>query len=286
MRLLVRPAHMRIRRDCESPDDAQTTVGKANCDRDRRRRPDFRSPPRCERDLRASADSSVSSKASVCSTSVGTIALPGPTLARRMDGSKHRHLGECRSPLHLQGTWPWATELVAAFGRLIAFQPPPADRSRPDHDDTREHPGPAAFAVARGPHQRRPRTAPSCPRAREQLNQPPPTLTLQPPPDSCCRVGGRRLDRAARAGPTGLVSSRRHLEPCMRFSRTRLSDVLHRRHSAHFPRQARWGLGATTVPERLISPKRFGELYVTSRQPKARDRWWRLATNSASRLCA
>ena len=32
--------------------------------------------------------------------------------------------------------------------------------------------------------------------------------------------------------PTGLVSSRRHLEPCMRFSRTRLSDVLHRRHSA------------------------------------------------------
>ena len=73
------------------------------------------------------------------------------------------------------------------------------------------------------------------------------------------RVGERRLDRAARAGPTGLVSSRRHLEPCMRFSRTRLSDVLHRRHSAHFPRQALWGLGATTVPERLISPRRSGE---------------------------
>src|SRR5947209_115962 len=32
--------------------------------------------------------------------------------------------------------------------------------------------------------------------------------------------------------PTGLVSSRRRIEPCMRFSRTRLSDVLHRRHSA------------------------------------------------------
>ncbi|MGO9976590.1 MAG: hypothetical protein ACLP01_28025, partial [Solirubrobacteraceae bacterium] len=39
------------------------------------------------------------------------------------------------------------------------------------------------------------------------------------------RVGERRLGCAARAGPTGLVSSRRHLEPCMRFSRTRLSDV-------------------------------------------------------------
>ncbi len=45
-----------------------------------------------------------------------------------------------------------------------------------------------------------------------------------------CRVGGRRQRRAA--VPTGQVSSRRHLEPCMRFSRTRLSDVLHRRHSA------------------------------------------------------
>ncbi len=31
--------------------------------------------------------------------------------------------------------------------------------------------------------------------------------------------------------PTGLISSRRHIEPCMRFSRTRLTDVLHRRHS-------------------------------------------------------
>ena len=43
------------------------------------------------------------------------------------------------------------------------------------------------------------------------------------------RVDGRRLDRTA--WPTGLVSSRRHLEPCVRFSRTRLTDVLHRRHS-------------------------------------------------------
>ena len=34
--------------------------------------------------------------------------------------------------------------------------------------------------------------------------------------------------------PTGLVSSRRRIEPCMRFSRTRLTDALHRWHSA-FP---------------------------------------------------
>jgi hypothetical protein len=47
-----------------------------------------------------------------------------------------------------------------------------------------------------------------------------------------CRVGGRRLGRAAVLSPTGLVSSRRHLEPCVRFSRTRLSDVIHRLHSA------------------------------------------------------
>ena len=30
------------------------------------------------------------------------------------------------------------------------------------------------------------------------------------------------------------VSSARHIEPCVRFSRTRLTDVVHRRHSA-FP---------------------------------------------------
>ena len=34
-------------------------------------------------------------------------------------------------------------------------------------------------------------------------------------------------------------SSHRHLEPCMRFSRTRLTDVFHRRHSA-LPARACW----------------------------------------------
>ena len=42
---------------------------------------------------------------------------------------------------------------------------------------------------------------------------------------------GRREAPGCAALPTGLVSSRRHIEPCMRFSRTRLTDVLHRRHS-------------------------------------------------------
>jgi putative transposase len=46
-----------------------------------------------------------------------------------------------------------------------------------------------------------------------------------------CRVGGRRRGRAVNY-PTGPVSSRRLIEPCMRFSLTRLTDALHRRHSA------------------------------------------------------
>ena len=39
--------------------------------------------------------------------------------------------------------------------------------------------------------------------------------------------------------PGGSVSSSRHLEPCMRFSRTRLTDVVHRRHSASSARPGR-----------------------------------------------
>lgn len=45
-------------------------------------------------------------------------------------------------------------------------------------------------------------------------------------------VGSAGGAYAARSCRLALVSSRRHLEPCMRFSRTRLTDVLHRRHSA------------------------------------------------------
>ena len=58
----------------------------------------------------------------------------------------------------------------------------------------------------------------------------PPELVV---PESGHVVGSAGGAWAARlCEPTGLVSSRRHIEPCMRFSRTRLSDVLHRRHSA------------------------------------------------------
>ncbi len=42
------------------------------------------------------------------------------------------------------------------------------------------------------------------------------------------------------------------VKPCMRFSRTRLTDVLHRRRSAL---QSRKGLGGTTIPSRLIRPR-------------------------------
>jgi hypothetical protein len=48
------------------------------------------------------------------------------------------------------------------------------------------------------------------------------------------------------------------VEPCMRFSRTRLTDVLHRRCSTG-ARQDRLGLGAMTVPLREISLRLSGE---------------------------
>ena len=78
-----------------------------------------------------------------------------------------------------------------------------------------------------------------------------------------------RLPRRA-AWPTGAGSPRRRIDPSMRFSRTRLTDVLHHRQS---------GLSSTSpmAPRRddgfqrgLIKPRRFGELYVTTRQPYSR----------------
>jgi hypothetical protein len=48
------------------------------------------------------------------------------------------------------------------------------------------------------------------------------------------------------------------VEPCVRFSRTRLTDALHRRCSAG-ARQARLGLGATTMPLREIRPSALGD---------------------------
>jgi hypothetical protein len=44
------------------------------------------------------------------------------------------------------------------------------------------------------------------------------------------------------------------VKPGMRFSRTRLTDVLHRRCSA-FPRQSRKGLGGMTVLCKLARPR-------------------------------
>ena len=48
------------------------------------------------------------------------------------------------------------------------------------------------------------------------------------------------------------------IDPGMRFSRTRLTDVLHRRCSTG-ARQGRFGLGAMMVPLREISPSVLGE---------------------------
>ena len=48
------------------------------------------------------------------------------------------------------------------------------------------------------------------------------------------------------------------VEPCMRFSRTRLTDILHRRCSAG-ARQARLGRGATTIPLRETRPSSLGD---------------------------
>jgi len=45
-----------------------------------------------------------------------------------------------RGKLHLQGTWPWADELVAAFRRLKRSQPPRADRGRPPTPRTPQPP--------------------------------------------------------------------------------------------------------------------------------------------------
>jgi hypothetical protein len=60
------------------------------------------------------------------------------------------------------------------------------------------------------------------------------------------------------------------IKPCVRFSRTRLTDVLHRRRSA-FPRQSRNGLGAMTAPSRLIRPRWPGDA-STWRMPQSQDR--------------
>ncbi len=74
------------------------------------------------------------------------------------------------------------------------------------------------------------------------------------------------------------------VKPCMRFSRTRLTDVLHRRRSAF---QARNGLGGTTIPSRLIRPRWLGELSTwVIPQPQARRRLPRLDSHSASRVRA
>jgi hypothetical protein len=74
------------------------------------------------------------------------------------------------------------------------------------------------------------------------------------------------------------------VKPCVRFSRTRLTDVVYRRHSA---RQSRKGLGGITAPSRLIRPRWSGER-STWRMPQSQDlrRLPVLDSSNATRLRA
>src|SRR3954466_9197595 len=92
------------------------------------------------------------------------------------------------------------------------------------------------------------------------------------------RVGGWR-------GAVGAVRFQPPpVKPCMRFSRTRLTDVLHRRRSAF---QAQNGLGGTTIPSGLIRPRWLSEFTTwVMPQPQARRRLPRLDSHSASRAKA
>jgi hypothetical protein len=88
---------------------------------------------------------------------------------------------------------------------------------------------------------------------RLELSTPPEVCrTASRPHRSSCRVGGRRQRRAA-MGRLVPGSSRRHLEPCVRFSRTRLSDVLHRRHSA-MPASPGWVWARRRCPRGRSGP--------------------------------
>src|SRR5674476_1180766 len=60
------------------------------------------------------------------------------------------------------------------------------------------------------------------------------------------------------------------VEPCMRFSRTRLTDALHRRCSTG-ARQARLGLGAATIPLRETSPPVARGTAMSALAQNARD---------------
>ncbi len=115
-----------------------------------------------------------------------------------------------------------------------------------------------------------------------------PTATPKAPmvltPLTVGRVGERRPHRAAVLARLVLVSSRRHLDPCMRFSRTRLSDVLHRR-AFGFSRHGLFGRGAIVVPVTLTNPSRSGEATSVA-QPLRLPRLWRLPTNRATRSAA
>jgi len=66
-----------------------------------------------------------------------------------------------------------------------------------------------------------------------------------------------------------------------------LPHTAHRRRSPAafgFPRQSRKGLGATTIPDKVTSPRRLGEANASTHRPNAWLRRWRLLMNGC-RAC-
>jgi len=90
-----------------------------------------------------------------------------------------------------------------------------------------------------------------------------------------CRVSGR-LRRPHGCGRLVVSASRCRLEPCVRFSRTRLSDILHRSACA-FP----W----RTVPLRVWTPRRWNHAQSYSTTHRRPGRWCLLAVRIARRSC-
>ena len=86
-----------------------------------------------------------------------------------------------------------------------------------------------------------------------------------------CRVPGFP---AGGSGPSPCVPLRFQLppvEPCMRFSRTRLTDVVHRE-AFGFSRQGLLGREATTIPLRLMMPGLSDDRWATWCQPQRNPR--------------
>ena len=86
-----------------------------------------------------------------------------------------------------------------------------------------------------------------------------------------------------------MARSLRFQPPPPRTVHAVLPHTAHRRRSPAafgFPRQSRKGLGATTIPDKVIRPSRLGEAKATTHRPNAKLRRWRLLMKRSSRIRA